>query len=172
MRIITCPLLLFWSIIGCLGETLNSASISFKKGPNGDYECTVVNHGDGLILSDPGKCEYFLVIEDLVGSSVFKMSSKVWSGKTNMHWKHLVVLLRNRESSPRVNSFTFILTREEVKHDSEKNIDDIKLLGVQLFCCKYEDFLRDGIEAMKLFEIPGVPVKENSPPVIRAGGED
>ena len=172
MRIITCVLLLAFSIIGCLGETLDSASFSFKKGPNGDYECTVVNHGDGLILSDPSKSEYFLVVDDFVGSKVSQTSTKVWLGKSNMHWKHLVLLLRNRESSPRVNSFTFILTKEEVTHNSERNIDDLKLVGVQLFCCKYKDFLRDGIEAMKLFKIPVAKVKDIGPPVIQKGGED
>ena len=139
--------ILFLTALTCCADPIK---IAFSKQSNGDYKCTVVNTGEGIMFNDLEKTEFMLVVSTDSGSKLFDM---VDTGRTNMHWKHLVLLLENREDDPTLNSYTFVISKKEIDKSSGIASGKSTLLGVRFFCCKVNDFRREGLKAMKMTEV-------------------
>ncbi|MBK1881424.1 hypothetical protein JIN85_03290 [Luteolibacter pohnpeiensis] len=132
-------------ILNCLGCEADAAKISFSKTPNGDCECTIV--GDGIVLSDPSRSYFDLIHVNTEGR---KNYLPIRNNRTKMHWKFLIILLRNREDSPSLNSYKFIISKKDFMDANHPVSGDFKPVGLRLFWCDYESFEKNGLSAMKL----------------------
>lgn len=135
-------------IINCIGGEADTAKISFTKMPSGDYECTIV--GNGVVLADPSRSYFDLVHVDTEG---IKDYIPIRNKRTRMHWKFLVVLLKNREDSPSLNTYKFTISKEDLLNANFQDFGDFKPVGLRLFWCDYESFEKDGLSSMKLIEL-------------------
>lgn len=136
-------------ILKCFGEEPDAAKIIFAKMPSGDYECTIV--GNGIVFSDPSRSCFSLVHVNTEGK---KNYLPIRNNRTQKYWKFLIILLKNREDSPSLNTYKFTLSKEDLMNASYRDSGDLRPVGLRLFWCDYESFEKNGLSGMKLLELP------------------